>query len=116
LRAHPASPRNTVLMADMRALLPANHRDSWSALGEFAARLVLLWEADQADADWLQLEQTNSSDKRLHNIYHREFGDGYRDVPGLCVSVTRQKLLANHSRLVARDHLGSQKKRIWASG
>lgn len=37
LRAHPTAPRETVLMADMRALLPANHRGGWTALGEFAA-------------------------------------------------------------------------------
>lgn len=116
LRAHPTVPRETVLMADMRALLPANHRGGWTALAEFAARLVLSWEGVPSDADWLQVEQTNSSDKRLLNIYLRELADGYRNVPGLCVSVSRQELLANHSRLLARDYLASQKKRIWASG
>ncbi|MCW8275955.1 ATP-binding protein [Pseudomonas sp. PCH199] len=116
LRAHPTFPRKAVLMADMRALLPANHRDGWTALAEFAARLVLAWEGDLAHANWSLPEGTNSSDKRLHNIYLREFGGGYRDVTGVCVSVSRQQLLANHSRLQARDYLASQKPRIWTSG
>jgi len=116
LRAHPPFPREAVLMADMRTLLPANHRDSWTALAEFAARLVLSWEGAQDHDDWLLPEQTSSSDKRLHNIYQREFGNGYRDVQGLCMSVPRQQLLVNHTRLQARDYLASQKPRIWASG
>lgn len=116
LRAHPTCPREVVLMADMRALLPANHREGWTALAEFAARLVLAWEGDQDNADWSMPDKTNSSDKRLHNIFMREFGNGYRDVPGLCVCVSRQQLLANHSRLQARDYLASQRTRIWASG
>lgn len=116
LRAHPTFPREAVLMADMRALLPANYRDGWTALAEFAARLVLSWEGDLDHVNWLQPENTNSSDKRLHNIYLREFGNGYRDVPGLCVGVSRQQLLTNHSRLQARDYLASQEPRIWASG
>lgn len=116
LRAHPASPRESVLMADMRALLPANHRDSWTALAEFAARLVYAWEGEPYHADWSLPERANSSDKRLHNIYLREFGGGYRDVTGVCVSVSRQQLLANHSRLQALGYLSSQKPRTWASG
>lgn len=116
LRAHPPAPRKNVLMVDMRALLPANHQSGWTVLGEFAARLVRSWEGERADTEWLQLEKANSGDKRLLNIYLREFGYGYRDVPGFCVSVSRQQLLANNSRLLARDYLASQKKRIWASG
>lgn len=116
LRAHSNSPRKTVLMADMRALLPANHRDGWTALADFAARLVLAWEGDLHHVDWSLPERTNSSDKRLHNIYLREFGDGYRDVTGVCARVSRQQLLENNSRLQARDYLASQKPRIWASG
>lgn len=116
LRAHSRSSRNAVLMADMRALLPANHRDGWTALAEFAARLVLAWEGDLHHADWSLPERTNSSDKRLHNIYLREFGAGYRDVTGVCALVSRQQLSENHYRLQARDYLASQKPRIWASG
>ena len=116
LRAHSSPPSKAVLMADMRALLPANHRDGWTALAEFAARLVLAWEGDLHHADWSLPDRTNSSDKRLHNIYLREFGDGYRDVAGVCARVSRQQLLANNSRLQARDYLASQKPRIWASG
>lgn len=116
LRAHQRSPQKAVLMADMRALLPANHRDGWTALAEFAAHLVLAWEGDRYHADWSLPDRTNSSDKRLHNIYLREFGDGYRDVTGVCSTVPRQQLLENHSRLQARDYLASQKPHIWASG
>lgn len=116
LRAHPRTSRETVLVADMRALLPTNYRGDWSALAEFAARLVLSWEGDHTNTKWLDLAKTNSSDKRLLNIFLREFGSGYRDVPGLSMSVPRKQLLANNSRLLARDYLASQKKRIWASG
>ncbi|KPZ05626.1 Uncharacterized protein ALO41_01986 [Pseudomonas amygdali pv. ulmi] len=116
LRARPHNQRDKVLMADMRALLPANHRGGWTALAEFAARLVLAWEGEAESPEWSLPELTNSSDKRLHNIYLREFGDGYRDVSGLCQVVPRQQLLDNHARLQAHDYLAFQKPRIWASG
>lgn len=116
LRAHSYHQRNKVLMADMRGLLPANHRGGWTALAEFAARLVLAWEGKSEPPEWSIPEITNNSDKRLHNIYLREFGDGYRDVSGLCQAVPRQHLLDNYARLQARDYLAFQKAHIWASG
>jgi ABC-type transport system involved in cytochrome c biogenesis ATPase subunit len=116
LRAHASPPKDNVLVADVRALLPAYHRDGWTALGEFAARLVQAWEGEQDHAAWSSLLGTNSSDKRLHNIYMREFGDGYRDVHGLCAGVPRQHLLANKSGLQAEAYLKVVQPRIWASG
>ncbi|MBF8644038.1 AAA family ATPase [Pseudomonas pudica] len=116
LRAHSNASRESVLMVDTRSLLSPNHRGGWIALAEFAARLVLTWENDHRPTDWSSQEITNASDKRLHNIYTREFSEGYRDVPGLCALVSRTEVLENHAQLRAHDYLSSQPPRLWASG
>lgn len=116
LRAHSNASQESVLMVDTRSLLSPNHRGGWIALAEFAARLVRSWENDQRPTDWSSQEITNSSDRRLHNIYTREFSEGYRDVPGLCALVSRTEVLENHARLQALDYLSTQSPRLWASG
>lgn len=116
LRAHSNASRESVLMVDMRSLLSPNHRGGWTALAEFAARLVLTWENDHRPTDWSSQEVTSTSDKRLHNIYTREFSGGYRDVPGLCALVSRTEVLENHARLLAHHYLSTQPPRLWASG
>ncbi len=116
LRAHARNSQQQVLMADLRGLLPPSHRDDWNALGEFAARLVFAWENEYEPAIWSTEERTKTLDKRLRNIYRREFSGGYRDVPGLCSGVTREQLQANQYRLIAGEYLASQERRIWVSG
>lgn len=116
LRAHPKEQRDQILMADMRVLLPENHRDNWNSLATFAAHLVLAWEGEQNRREWSTEANSKSIDKRLHNIFLREFGEGYRDVSGLCAGISRKEVLGNHSRLQAHEYLASQKPRTWASG
>ena len=116
LRAHPKGPRDEIFMADMRVLLPENHRESWNSLATFAAHLVLTWEGGQDHIAWLTETDSKTIDKRLHNIFLREFGDGYREVAGLCAGISRNKVLGNQSRLQARDYLESKTPRTWASG
>lgn len=116
LRAHPKAQLDQILMADMRVLLPENYRDSWSSLATFAAHMVLTWEGKQDRQEWLTDEDSQGIDKRLHNIFLREFGEGYRDVSGLCSVISREEVRNNASRLQARDYLASQEPRTWASG
>ncbi len=104
-------------MVNAGALRKPRSLQEWSALAQFGANLVLLFENPEKSKLYWQKDIDASPDvERFRQIFWREFSEGYRDVVGLCSVVGYTQLSADDVPLVASTYVGRHERNAWLSG
>lgn len=99
--------QHSVLFIDASALRTLDNSKNFSYM-EFAAEILKCWEASlwPKGGSYQFENQPGKASKIASNIFEREFGDGYKDIAGLCKEVNVEQIINNDYRLVAKDYVG----------
>jgi len=99
--------RQSILFIDATALRSLDKSENFSYM-EFAAEIVKSWALElwpEGGAYHFE-NQPGKSSKIASNIFDREFGDGYKDVPGLCKAVEIEHIKNSDYKLSAKPYIG----------
>ncbi|SDJ22483.1 AAA domain-containing protein, putative AbiEii toxin, Type IV TA system [Paraburkholderia steynii] len=99
--------KETILFIDTEPLAHLGFSEHGKAVASFVGRLVALC-TERIDFDHAPFEPSGKGEHLLQNIFAREFGSGYRNVPGLCQQVPVWHVVENECRLVAQAYLQSK--------
>ncbi|WP_207847812.1 MULTISPECIES: AAA family ATPase [unclassified Pseudomonas] len=103
--------RNSILFIDATALRSLDKSENFSYM-EFSAEIIKSWALElwpQGGAYHFE-NQPGRSSKIASNIFEREFGDGYKNIPGLCKEVEIDEIRNNDYKLAAKSHIGDLDK------
>jgi ABC-type transport system involved in cytochrome c biogenesis ATPase subunit len=106
---------NEILAVDLGALGHVRSHFECGVIAEFAGRLVRCFQGHSNSSRWASLDMGVEKD-RLRQVFEREFGNGYRNVAGLCRSVRHEEILYNNEKLVASFYIGQQVPPVFLSG
>ncbi len=82
---------NDVLMVNATAMAAPSNRQEYGALAEFSGRVVKTFLGEKSSSRWATSSHEDSAAHYRH-LFDREFGDGYRDIDGLCRAVPAEEI------------------------
>lgn len=107
LHPHNHSPRHSILFIDATALRNLDKSENFSYM-EFAAEIIKCWAVDlwpQGGAYHFE-NQPGRSSKIATNIFEREFGNGYKNIPGLCKEIDTEAIRESDYRISTKTYIG----------
>jgi ABC-type cobalamin/Fe3+-siderophores transport system ATPase subunit len=111
------SQQKEILFVNARALDHLHRSREPLAAIAFVSQLIASWKGDQTDNyDWVV--SGNADTQRLHDVFEREFANGYKDLDGLCRKVSFEEVAKSQWTLSAEQYLTPIRAQTnsWLSG
>lgn len=106
--------RSTV-MVDLSGLGEASSHQDFGVFAEFSARVVRCFMGESISARWATSSHEDAA-AHVRHMFDREFGSGYRDVLGLCRTVSSNEIWRHDGALVASVYVKPAQRSAWLSG